>query len=59
MYDICTAILAINPSAQVSISSEDLIMPSSDDFQTSWSGQTIAQAANRILGAGPGSYETT
>ena len=23
MYDICTAILAINPSAQVSISSED------------------------------------
>ena len=43
----------------LSISSEDLTMPSSDDFQTSWSGQTIAQAANRILGAGPGSYETT
>ena len=33
MYDICTAILAINPSAQVSVSGEDL-------DQITWHGDT-------------------
>ena len=33
MYDICTAIVAINPSAQVSVNAEDL-------DQITWQGGT-------------------
>ena len=41
MYDICTAILAINPSAQVSVNAEDL-------DQITWHGGTAVISKSDI-----------